>query len=346
MSIRYSSYLEEPGLDAFRLDYCPRDDLATVLVCPWVIVTGKSGATYNVMRALPLPEAGLSLNFGAYRGNGVLDAPGELVFPFRDDPALQPFHVGEDEDAITYGGRTFALEVGTHAVTWSEASGRIELQVQRLGKAATFWVPEQPGVAHPLLSRSHMGRVSGVIDGDEVDGLFMMDFIYSRPGLTFRETDFTTDLHNYWMNWLVEYEDGEIEGGFAWRGQPGTGFAAAHHFVDGKSLARHDARIDVERTGLGTMREVTLRLGRDLEVVFEQHGSYDWPIHTYGTVKSISRGKPVARSWNYSENFPLNWGSVEDLQAAYAKLHGRYPSLQGLLKGARVCDGAIVVDGS
>ena len=172
----------------------------------------------------------------------------------------------------------------------------------------------------------------------------MVDCIYSTPGLTFRETEFTTRLHNYWMDWLVEYEDGGYEGGFAWRGMPGTGFAAAHHIVDGVSRARNDARITVERTDRGTMQMVTLSLGSEVELAFAQGGSYDWPIHTHGTAVSSSRERTIARSWNYSENFPLNWELVEEYQAAHAALYGRYPSLQQLLSGARVIDEAIRVE--
>ena len=336
--LRYVTYLEEPTLGSYRLDYCPRDGLATVLICPWVVVTGESGATYNVMRALPLPDAGVSVSFGAYRGSDRLEEPSPLVYSFEDFAAVQRYRVVQSRDAILYAGGSFSLALGVSAYDWTEAGGRVALHAERLGQACTFWAPEQPGLVHPLLSRSHLGKVDGTIDGDPVAGIFMCDVIYSRPGLSFKETRFTRDLHNYWMNWLVEYEDGSLEGGFAWRGQPGTGFAAAHHFVDGISSARSDARLTIERTERGTMRRVILALGDDLSVDFDQHGSTDWPIHTYGTVRRISRDKPVRRSWNYSENFPLNWGDVEDYQAAYARLHGRYPSLQGLLEGARVID--------
>jgi hypothetical protein len=339
--LRYLTYLEDPTLASYRLDHSPRHGLDTVLVCWWAVVTGTSGRTYNVMRSLPLPDVGASMNFGAYRGDDELDHAGPLVFSFREHRAVEPFEVHQERDAVVYAGESFRFALAVDGYEWSDARERISLSAERLGQACTFWVPEQRGVDHPHLSRSHLGRVRGTIDGDPVDGIFMCDVIYTRPGLSFRESKFTTQLHNYWMNWLVEYEDGSVEGGFAWRGRPGTRFAAAHHYVDGRSHARSDARIRVERTERGTMERVVLELGDDLTAEFEQHGSFDWPIHTYGTVRAISRDKAVARSWNYSENFPLNWGDVEDYQAAYAKLHGQYPSLQGLLDDTRVVDGSI-----
>ena len=339
--MRYSTYLEEPTLESYRLDHCPRDGLAPVLICWWVNVTGQSGATYNVMRAVQLPQNGTSMNFGAYRGTGVLDEPGALLYSFREHPAIEPYWVEQGDEALVYAGTSFRLALGVHDYSWSEASGRIRLGARRLGQACTFWVPRQDGFAHPVLSRSHFAKVSGTIDNDPVEGIFMVDNIYSRPGLTFRETQFTTKLHNYWMDWLVEYDDGGHEGGFAWRGQPGTGFAAAHHIVDGRSRARSDARIEVARTERGTMESVELSLGQELRIVFEQHGSYDWPIHTYGTAVPGAGSRKVVKSWNYSENFPLNWGLVEEHQATHAALYGRYPSLQHLLRGARVTNGAL-----
>ncbi|MHB8695044.1 MAG: hypothetical protein ACYDHH_27735 [Solirubrobacteraceae bacterium] len=336
--LSYYTYLEEPTLASYRLDYCPRDQLATVLICPWVVVTGESGATYNVMRALPLPDKNVSMSFGTYRGSDELDSPSPLVFSFRDFPAVQGYRVSQVSDAVVYAGESFRLALGVERYDWTEAAGAVSLSARRLGQACTFWVPEQDGFDHPVLSRSHLGFAEGVIDGDLVSGIFMCDLIYSRAHLTFQETGFTRRLHNYWMNWLVEYEDRSLEGGFAWRGQPGTGFAAAHHYVDGVSHARSDARLEIARTNRGTMKTVGLSLGDEVAVEFAQRGSTDWPIHTYGTAARTSREKVVHRSWNYSENFPLNWGDVEDYQAAYAKLHGRYPSLQGLLLNARVVD--------
>lgn len=141
------------------------------------------------------------------------------------------------------------------------------------------------------------------------------------------EMGMLTKLHNLWLNWLVEYEDGSHEGGYAWRGRPGAGFAAAHHVVvDGVSTACSHARVDTHFTERGTVHEVDLALGGETALVLEQAGSTDWPLHTCGTVGSINRGKKIARSWNYTEFFPLNWSAVADYQAAHDALFGRRPS--------------------
>src|SRR5205814_10733663 len=48
--MRYLVYLEpEPTLDWYRLDDAPRENLAPVFLCPYAVVTGESGAMYNLM---------------------------------------------------------------------------------------------------------------------------------------------------------------------------------------------------------------------------------------------------------------------------------------------------------
>jgi hypothetical protein len=163
----------------------------------------------------------------------------------------------------------------------------------------------------------------------------MLDFIYSLPGAMWSEIGMLTKLHNLWLNWLVEYEDGGYEGGYAWRGRPGTDFAAAHHYADGNSTARTDAQIETHHTARGTVDSVTLRLG-ELTVELQQGGSLDWPLHTCGTVSAISTGRAVKRSWNYTEYFPVNWSAVADFQAAHQALYGKPPSFRKLMEGARV----------
>jgi hypothetical protein len=342
-TMRYTNYLSPaPTVDSFRLSHKPAHGLATSLVCPWVLVTGESGATYQFMRAYALPEPNSVVNFGAFKGAGELDKQAPLVYPFSEHPAVEVYEITEDANSVTYASPTHSLRLGTDEFRWVDANGRIDLTANLLGQPCTFDVPPQTGFKHPHVSRSHLARVTGIIDGDPVDGIWMHDHIYSTPGVNFRETEFTQVLHNFWMNWLVEYDDGTVEGGYAWRGRKGTGFAAAHHYVDGVSHARNDARLSFKHTERGSIETLTLKLGNDLEVEFEQHGSLDWPIHTYGTVKSISRDKKVVKSWNYSEQFPDNWGLVEEYQLAYAKLFAKYPSLQGLLSGAAVIDNNIV----
>ncbi len=337
--MRYHSYLEqEPTLQSYRLNHAPAPGYSPVFICPFVVLTSESGATYNLMRGIQGQRKDETMNFGIYRVEPQLDGQCPMYIPFKDVPISEPYWVTESADAVSYVGDTFRFDFGVDHYHWMDASGRVELNAERLGQVATFWVPAQPGYEESQMLRSHLGKVTGTIDGEAVEGLFMLDYIYSRPDLMWSEMGMLTKLHNLWMNWLVEYDDGSYEGGYAWRGRPGNGFAAAHHVVDGVSTARTDAKLTTELTARGTISRVRLRLGTEVDVVLDQLGSTDWPLHTVGTVGSTSRDKKIVKSWNYTEYFPLNWPDVADYQQAHLKLFGRYPSFQKLMANARIED--------
>jgi hypothetical protein len=341
--MKYYVYLEdEPTLEHYRLSHTPRTGYGPVFLCPFVVVTDAEGNMYNAMRGIQGVSKGTAMNYGVYKLNGELDEQCPMLYSYRDVPVVEPYWVVEDRDAVSYVGDSYRFDFGVDEYHWMDANGEVDLHARRLGQVCTFWVPEQEGYEYPQMLRSHLGRVEGTIGGVPVSGLFMLDYIYSRPDAMWSDMGMLTKLHNLWMNWLVEYEDGTYEGGYAWRGRPGNGFAAAHHVVDGVSTARSDARMVTQRTERGTITSLDLELGNDLKVTLAQKGSCDWPLHTCGTVSAISTGKPIARSWNYTEYFPLNWPAVADYQTAHQALFGRYPSFQRLMKGARVEDQLLV----
>ncbi|MEA2597170.1 MAG: hypothetical protein QOF01_3639 [Thermomicrobiales bacterium] len=334
---QYYAYLREPTLDVMRIDHSPRDGTILNHDCFYALLSGESGAFYNIMRALPAPShKDMSMNFGAYRGNEDLNAAGTLVFPFREHPALESFRQIHSNDSVIYAGDTFRFEVDTHEFHWTDANGRIDVHATRLGQMHELYVPTQEGFPGPIVWQDHMAKMTGTIDGDPVEGIFHDSHIYGRPEFTFHDMAFTTRLENYWLDWLVEYDDGTLEGGWAMQGHREAPYTVAHHVVDGVSTTRSDARMSISRNEQGNMQQATLRHGRDLEIVLDQHGSFDRPIHTYGTVSSISHpDKTVAKSWNYTENWPRNWGAVERYQMASADLYGRFPSLKGILEPSR-----------
>lgn len=340
--LRYHTYLEgTPTPESYRLSHEPRAGYGVVFICPFAVLTGESGRMYQMMRGVQGREKGEVVNFGIYEVTDALDEQGPLHFPFSLAPPVEPYRVQEHDEIVEYASDTFSLRFGPDRYWWDDASGNVSLEADRLGDVCTFWVPEQEGIEHPQMLRSHAGRISGRVGDDPVDGLFMLDYIYSRPDLKWSEMGMMTKLHNLWLNWLVEYEDGSWEGGYAWRGRPGTGFAAAHHIVDGVSYARTDARIETTHTDRGAVTTVRLELG-DLTVDLRQRGSQDWPLHTCGDVVSTSRGKPIARSWNYTEYFPTNYTDVIDYFDAYAKLFGKPHSFRKLMGGGRIVDEQLV----
>ncbi|HEY0311946.1 MAG TPA: hypothetical protein VGC56_05570 [Allosphingosinicella sp.] len=297
---------------------------------------------FQLMRGINGRQKGVTINFGIYEVTDELDAQGPFLYKADEAPVLEPLKIRDDGQTVTYAGDHFSLDFGLEGYRWIDAGGKVDLAIEPVGSVSTFSIPAQEHLEHPQVLRSHMGRVTGVIAGETVSGLFMVDFIYSRPDLLWNEMGMMTELHNVWLNWLVEYEDGGYEGGLAWRGRPGTDFAAAHHVVDGVSTGRCDAVIDFDTTDRGTPTVVRLSLGEDTQVELRQRGSQDWPMHTCGTVASINRDRKIKRSWNYTEFYPLNWPAVINYFSAYAELHGAPPSWRKTFAEARLVDQRVV----
>ncbi|CAN5364624.1 hypothetical protein BH10PSE1_BH10PSE1_09110 [soil metagenome] len=340
--LRYQSYLEDPTLDGMRMSHAPVPGLGLVFICPFVVCTSESGRMFQLMRGVNGRQKGVTINFGIYEVTDELDVQGPFLYKADKAPVLEPLKVTDDGVTVGYGGDSFNLEFGVDAYRWTDAKGGVELSIEPVGKVSTFWIPAQDRLEHPQMLRSHMGRVTGMIDGEAVTGLFMADFIYSRPDLLWNEMGMMSELHNVWLNWMVEYEDGGYEGGLAWRGRPGTEFAAAHHVIDGVSTGRCDARIELDTTERGTPTKVRLSLGQDTHVELTQRGSQDWPMHTCGAVTKINRDRRIKKSWNYTEFYPLNWPAVLDYFSAYEGLHGKPPSWRKTFEGARIVDQKVV----
>jgi hypothetical protein len=340
--LRYQSYLEEATLSGFRMNHEPFAGMGLVFVCAFVVCSSESGRLFQMMRGLNGRQKGVALNFGIYEVGDQLDVQGPFLFDARQAPVIESLKIRDDGKTVTYAGDHFSLGLSLDAYKWVDAGGAIGLDIEPVGRVSTFSVPAQDRLPNPQLLRSHMGRVRGVIDGEAVSGLFMIDFIYSRPDLLWNEMGMMTELHNVWLNWLVEYEDGGYEGGLAWRGRPGTDFAAAYHVIDGQSTARCDARIDFDTTARGTPTVVRLALGDDTLVEFTQKGSLDWPMHTCGRISKINRDRKIKKSWNYTEFYPLNWPEVVNYFKAYESLYGRPPSWRKTFEGARIVDQKVV----
>jgi hypothetical protein len=340
--VEYYSYTEEVKLEHDRPDHSPRSGLAGNIFSPAILATGESGTTYNLARGFGMPRKQTVINLGAFRGSDDVDQRAELVIPYSDLPVAERFWVEYDGDALVYATPSLRIVTRAEGYDWEDAGGRIQVHVERLGNPCAFWVPPQPGYEQGFVDRNHLGKVTGTFDGESIEGLFVADHLYSKPELRFHELELCR-FDNYWIGWLVEFEDGTREGGFAWRGRPETGIAFAHHYVDGVSRARADARIAVTRAAGGGIDTATLTLGSDVTVELEQHGAFDWPFHTYGAVKSISRDRPVAKSWSYLENWPYGFEHIEHYQEAYQQLYGRYPSMTKLLEGARIDGEALVL---
>lgn len=310
--IRYEVWTEEPRLDFYKRSYCPREDYRLAGMWPGGIFTGASGKRYHGMRGfdeLALDNAHTYIFVELNEGNRFDNSP--QLYPELPIDQMEMFSYIETEDAVQYVGENVRLEVRVGSFDWYDANGRFEIHVKQLGQACTFWVPEQEGIQTPILHRSEIGKATGFINGDPVEGFTFLDSSYSRPGVLYFNLPLIRKLEKQWSMWVVEYADGEVEAGFAWKGRGETGFRAAHLITAGASRALADSKTITTYDERGTVWKSRIELG-DYFVELEQDTVSDWPAHTFGRVVATSKGKEIAKSWNFIEWMPDNIDSMLD----------------------------------
>ena len=218
---------------------------------------------------------------------------------------MEPYEYSESADAVHFVGENVRLDLRVGSYDWYDAKGRFEIHVQQLGQACTFFVPKQEGIPAPLHERSEFGKATGQINGDPIEGFTFLDANYSHPGTLYFHLPLIRKLEKQWSMWLVEYSDGEIWGGFAWKGRGDTGFRAGHLVRNRVSTAYSDCRMLTTYDERGTVWKTRVELGGEW-FELEQDTCSDWPPHTFGWVVSTSRGKDIAKGCNYTEWMPDN----------------------------------------
>ena len=88
---------------------------------------------------------------------------------------------------------------------------------------------------------------------------------------------------------------------------------------------------------------MTLALGSDGREL-EQAGSLDWPLHTCGTVSSISSGREQGQAAGTTPILPAQLVGGRRLPGGAPALYGRCPSFKRLMEGAQIKDQFLVFD--
>ncbi len=313
--IKYELWTEQTTLDSYRLNYCPREDYCLAGLWPYLLVTGKSGKRYHGMRGFDEVAKGWARTycFMELNENNLDDFSKELYPDLLYLDQMEEYKYSESGDKVHFVGENIRLDIHARGYDWYDARGKFEIHAELLGQAVTFWVPMQEGLVAPIHHRSEMGRVTGQINGDPVEGFTGWDSSYTHPGVLYFHLPLIQKLEKEWAMWFVEYTDGGIDAGFAWKGRLDTGFAAGHLLRDGKSTAVPETRVIPTYTERGVVQKTRVEIaGEWFEL--EQDTCSDWPTHTFGKVVATSRGREIARSWNYIEWFPDN---TEELLEIY-----------------------------
>ncbi|MCZ7528740.1 MAG: hypothetical protein M5U14_21635 [Acidimicrobiia bacterium] len=217
--IRYDVWLEEPTLDEYRRGYSPREDYVLAGMWPGAVLTGASGRRYHGMRGFDELKVGMAHTYMFMElatGNRYA-LPGNL-YPELPINQVEAYEYSESAGAVHFVGEHVRMDVAEGWFDWSDAGGRFRLHVEQVGSACTFWVPEQEGIEHPIQHRSQIGRATGEVDGDPVEGFCFLDWSYSHPGRLYFQLPLIRRLEKQWSMWLVEYVDGELDGGSCGRG--------------------------------------------------------------------------------------------------------------------------------
>ena len=313
--VTYKVFIEQPTLDFYRLGYSPRE--GCILADLWIggMFTGASGKRYHGMRGFDEVAKGMARTyiFVELNEQNLADFSPELYPELTPIDQMEPYEYSETADAVHFVGENVRLDTRVGSFDWYDAKGQWELHAEQLGQAFTFWVPEQEGLPMPMQYRSQIGKATGKINGDPIEGYTYFDAIYSHSGFMYLKLPLIRKIEKQWSSWLVEYTDGEIDAGLAWKGFADTGFNAAHLIRNGVSTALSDSRVFTTYDQRGTVWKIRVELGGEV-VELEQDTCSDWPSHTFGRVVATSRGKEIARSWTFTEWVPDN---VEELLERY-----------------------------
>ena len=330
--VKYEVFIEQPTLDFYRLSYSPREDYTCTGLWIGGMFTGASGKHYHGMRGFNEFGHGMAQSYYFMElkelwpaGNFAPD-----LYPELPIGQMESYEYSESADEVHFVGENVRLDTRVGSFDWYDAKGRWELHAKQLGQAFTFFVSEQDGIALPMQYRSQIGKAMGKINEDPVEGYTYFDVSYSKPGNIYFNLPLLRKIEKRWSSWLVEYTDGEIDGGVAWKGQGDTGFSAGHLLQKGVSTAVSDARVFTTYDERGTVWKTRIELGGEV-VELEQDTCTSWPMHTFGRVVSTSRGKEIAKSWTFTEWVPDN---VEALTERY--LAGEFQDRRELLRDVRV----------
>ena len=316
--MRYLSYLEgEPTLESYRLCHAPRPNLAPVFICPFVVLTNERGEMFNAMRGVQGQTKGTVMNMGIYRLNGELDDQCPMHVPWEDAPVSEPYYVVEDRDAVSYVGSAFRLDWGVDTYRWEDGGGRLQLEAKRLGQVATFWVPEQEGYDHPQMLRSHLGKAIGHARRRACRGPVHARLHLQPPG---RDVDRHghADEAAQALAQLARRVRGRNP-----RGRLCVERSPRPRFRGRSPLRRRPLDSPLRCRDADAAHASWRRLSRDSGA--RRHDGRASPARRHRLAAAHlrhrhlcpRREKAIAKSWNYTESFPLNWQGVADYQAAH-----------------------------
>ena len=324
--LRYEIWTAPADLASYRPQFTPRaGELEVCGFWPCQALVGASGKRYWFM--LTVGDANRPIV--QVSDASVIPDPG---FRRTSSPVLiegmelrrhHRYEYQDGEREVTYRFRTDGyLRMDPRSYDWRDFGGAIDLHVRQVGEAVYFRIPVQDRITHPIYHQSQTGLVTGEINGDAVFGLSLLDFVWTTPRTSWLNTEAFRKIERHWSMWLVEYEDGTFDGGYAWSAKEPFTFNAGHLIRNEVSSACQTAKSTVRFSAIGLPQNISIDYGGQYGVELEFTHLADWPLHPVGHVASTSAAKPIKRSIAITEWIPDN---ISDL------LDGKVPGCRSYL---------------
>ena len=317
--LRYEIWTAPVPLENYKPHFTPRSELGICGFWPCQALVGESGNRYWFMLTIGSggkPTISIS-DASVIREPGLTSRSSPLLI---DGSALRTWHRYEYEEA---GDRLeFRFPSGGHLIMdprqyhWVDFDGRIDLTVTQHGDGVFFRIPVQDRIDCPIYHQSQTGLVEGHVDGDPVFGLSLLDYVWGKPATPWVLTEAFLEIEKHWTMWLVEYEDGTFDGGYAWSAKPPYIFDCGHLIRDEVSSGCQSAVTTPTFGESGLPERLHIDYGGQYEVELEFTHLADFPLHPIGHVVATSNPKPMKRTIAVTEWVPDN---IADL------IHGRVP---------------------
>jgi hypothetical protein len=313
--LQYEVTVEASHLDTYRHTYSPKPGFVLAAMWPTAYVIGKSGKRYFGLRGIGDYVKGLTHPFVFKELSArSLDKPSPDLYSEFGVGGIQlqfePFEYIEKPDEVRYRSRSMTYQYRDNECDWIDAKGQWTIHGRRIGKACYIYIPSQDGIDFPTIYRSEIGKATGVINGDPVEGFFHCDFAYAPPGYYYWDSAFIRKVEKYFLSWIVEYADGGFGGGMLWQGRDGfPDFQPCHLNLNGESSAHKGFALTTTLSPGGALKHVKIEIG-GASFEFEQEVSSifwfrDTPVHTHGALTASTENRKIAKSWTFFEQLPL-----------------------------------------
>ena len=327
--VAFEVHTETPTPDHYLHDWVPAPGVELGGIWGPAVVSAADGQWYFGLRGWSDFVYGMTHTVSPVCGFQALQpglgaSPSHLYREYAGIDWMEPYVevVADTGSTLTYDSGMVERRKG--GSTWTDATGRWQVEGASLSDIFVVHVPVQEGVDQEVYYRHELLKATGTVDGKEVEGYLHQDFAYGPPGTTYTDLAIARDLYGIWVSWIHEYEDGSHGGGCFWQGRDGIDFGPGYLLEGGTTTAYSDITTTLEHNDAAQLAGLDVSIGSEsFRMEFTMAGS---PIHFFGTIGASSSDRTIVNSWCWAE-YPggmIN-GEILDVVSAKYRLARRLP---------------------